>query len=138
LSECSLKNRSLFHYFDTETLKSDDFARVVGQQPDAPETQIGKNLSTDADFMLMGKGHIVAVVRHEAIVHQPQAGAGLMQINQRAAASLGNAPEGFADQPVAIALDGGEHVTGDAVGMHPDQNAVMMGDIAEHQGQVRG
>ena len=42
----------LFHNLDAKAFQRHDLARMVGQQADGVQTQVGKNLRADAAFML--------------------------------------------------------------------------------------
>lgn len=43
---------NLFDDFDAKAFQAEDFARVVGKEPDAGETKIGQNLRTDSRLVL--------------------------------------------------------------------------------------
>ena len=46
------QDRDLLDDFDVESFERGDFSGVVGQQANAAQIQIGKNLCSDADFAL--------------------------------------------------------------------------------------
>ena len=48
----SAGNWHLVHHFDTEAFERHDLARVIGQQADGVQTQIGEDLGAQAVFML--------------------------------------------------------------------------------------
>ena len=62
--------------------------------------------------------------------------AGLMQVDQHARAFFGDPLERAANQQMAIAIRGAEHIAIDAAGMHANQHVGLAGDLAAHQRQM--
>ena len=60
------------------------------------------------------------------------------EIDDRPPALLGDALHGQLELRAAIAPLGGEHVAGQAFGVHPDEDVVGAGHLAPHQGDVLG
>ncbi len=46
------RDRDLLDDLDAEAFEAGDFARMIGQQADALEVQVGEDLGADADFAL--------------------------------------------------------------------------------------
>ena len=46
------RDRYLLDDFDAEAFETGDFARVIGEQTNALEVQVGEDLRSDADFAL--------------------------------------------------------------------------------------
>ena len=68
------KYRDLFHDLDAKPFQRHDLARMVGQQADGVQAQIGKNLRADAAFvlqLLLAGGarvmHEIALVRDHTV-----------------------------------------------------------------------
>jgi len=69
-------DRHLLHDLDSKRVEADDFSRVVGQQPNRSEAEVGENLRADSGFMLR---RCVPFAGHIVRAHSE---AGLMQIHQ--------------------------------------------------------
>src|SRR5450432_3387120 len=68
-----LSERDLVHDFDAKSFQRDDFPRMIGEQPDGVQPQVGQNLGADAVFVLQLAlagflliMHEIAVVRDHA------------------------------------------------------------------------
>jgi len=82
--------------FDVETLKGHDAARMVGEQTDAPEFEVGENLCPDS-YVALGGALILGQGGQSAIFMELQSGLackwldgeaerGLVQVDDRATA----------------------------------------------------
>ena len=69
------KYRDLLHDLDAEPFQRHDLARMIGQQPDGVQPQIGKNLRADAAFVLQlrlpGGAGIVHEIARRATPYGP-------------------------------------------------------------------
>src|SRR5262249_34110491 len=122
----------LVHDADAEAFERDDLAGVVCQQTDGAEAAVREDLGADAGFVLQaalaGVGRIFIILSRMRD-HPLSAGAGgfetvteagLVEVDEDAAAFRGDALEGALDHLVALAAGGEENVTEQAVGVHAD------------------
>jgi hypothetical protein len=129
--------------FDAEGFEGDELAGVVGEEADAVETEIGEDLGADADFVLelalpFGSGVVeeLATMGDEAPVLDGDAESGFVEVDEDAGAFAGDAAEGFANHDAALALGGGEGIAIEAAGVHADEDFLLMGNLAEDEGEV--
>src|SRR5271166_1885599 len=133
---------NLFDDLDAEAFEAGDFARVIRQQADALEVEVAENLRSDADFALgaalafgqRGQALFVVELQRELVAEFLDGVAlrGLVEIDERAAAFVGDAAHGSVDGVAAAAPGGAEDVSHEAVGVHADENGVVGGvlDVA--------
>ena len=125
-------NRDLFGDLDSVGVQADDFARMVGEQANGVQAEIGENLRAQAAFVLrlflaVGRsiGGMIAKTRSS-----------LMQVHQHARSFLGDALHGAANQQMAFAIGGSEDIAIDAMGVHANQHVRLSGNLAVHQSQM--
>ena len=110
------------------------FFRVIGQDADVFQAQVDEDLRADATFVL---NHALAgwfAIELAALVEMDlgqgawgfgrfdtEAAAGVVEIEKDAAVFLGDGGQGAGDEFGAIAGDGTEDVTGEAMGMYANQ-----------------
>src|ERR1035437_2080698 len=99
---------------------------MVGQQADAGQPQVGKNLCPDSRLML---GLLVLVVMAVSET-------GLMQVNENTLAFFGNTVERGLGHFAAVAADRSEDVSIRAAGVHADEHILFAGDVAANQSQM--
>src|ERR1035438_389234 len=118
----SVPYRNLIHHLDAEAFERHDLPRMVGQQTDRVQPQIGEYLRPDAVFVLQLPLAGLTFVVHEvapvaeyarrvrALAVDAEPGAGLVQVNQHSRPRFGDGGQGVPDQARALALVGSEHI----------------------------
>src|ERR1700687_5743192 len=114
------RHRNLFHDLDSESLQTGHLARMIGEQPDAPQIQVRQDLRADSDFALglalaLGERRqkLLPMKRERCPLRQllhRKAFRSLMQIDQRAPAFPGNPLHRALDGGTAIAARGSENI----------------------------
>ena len=133
-------------------VQADPLGRVVGQQPHRPHAEVDEDLRADAVVAGVGgqaelevgvDGVVAGVLQLVGLqlVHQPDAAALVAaHVEHHAAALPGHHRQRGVQLRAAVAAAGAEHVTGQALGVHPHQHvvavAVRPGDVAADQRDV--
>src|SRR6185437_1492441 len=124
-------NRYLLRDPDAEAFQAGNTLRMIGEQPDRPDIQIRKNLRANADFSLrlslMRRARRLGgfAMEHKTltIIHA-ETFRSLVKINESADSFLRNHLQRTVEDSLAIAQCAAKHITGQAVGMHPDQHGL--------------
>jgi len=121
-----------------------DLARVVGHQLERGDAQVLQHrqadrvvahVGTEAQALVgfHGIGATVLQLVGADLVEQADTTAFLTQVQQHAAAFLGDGTQGTLELEATIAAQAEQRVTGQALGMQAPQHRLTVGDVAEGQ-----
>ena|ERR1700678_238528 len=132
----------------TVTIEGYDFARVVGQHPNAAQAKVDQDLRADSAFalhlalraqimfgflavvktnarQLAAFGFARAIAQRNTRIDLKSA-SGVMQVNEDAAASFGDRGQRAVNRVVAIASRGTERIAGEAMRMNAHQRRAFI------------
>src|SRR5687768_11254325 len=129
------------------SLETDELARVVRHRPNGLESKIEQNLRADAVVAKVGLesqalvgldrvgARVLQLIRLE-LVQQADAATFLVEIDHDPAAALLNGPHRRVQLPSAVASQRAEHVAGETLRVHPDENPLALAHVPEHESNV--
>ena len=115
--------------------------RVVGHQPHVGDAEVGEDLGTDAVLPAVGRlrrvdGGIDGSGPVERVRHAEAATFPAAQVDQHAAALVGDAPHGCGEGAPATAVPEPKTSAREALAVHPHEGVVPRGDVAPDEGDV--
>ncbi len=127
--------------------KADDLLGIVREHADLLHAEVHQDLGTDAvvpqvllesqlDVRLHGVAAVLLQLIGLDLVHQADAPALLMHVDDDALAGLVDDLHGRVELVAAVAAHGPEDVARHALGVHPDEHGIVGRDLALHQGYV--
>jgi hypothetical protein len=108
---------------ESKTLDSGDGSRVIRQEPDPSQTEVGEDLRADPIFTHRGRGssqHALAVPRQATFAVRSD------QVEEHAAALIGDELERRRHLERTVAGTYSEYVPNDALGMDANENIVRL------------
>src|SRR5439155_3631888 len=135
------------HDIDAVALEAADLLGVVGEEPDAVDTQVAQDLRADpvvpqilaeAELQVRLDGVPALVLERVGadLVRQPDPPALLMEIDEDAATGRGDQGERLLELIPAIAALGAEHVARQALGVEADEHLGVSPHVAQDERHV--
>ena len=144
----SAANRQLFGDLEAEAIQAHDLFRIVRQDTNGVKTEVHEDLRADAVFAEIGlepkplvrldgvQSFLLLQLVGVNLVREANATPLLPQIDDHAAAFLGDHLHRPPQLVAAIAPLRAEHIAGEALAMHAHQHIALACDVALHKRDV--